>query len=124
MANRNWRCIRSLSAVPPLLSNINTLTILAVGGLLVMDGDLSMGGLVAFQSLMASFMGPISDLVNLGSTLQEVEGDMNRLDDVLVHETDEPFSALASASTETQPKLDGHLEFRNVSFGYSPLDPR
>jgi ATP-binding cassette subfamily C protein len=36
--------------------------------------------LVAFQSLMLSFQQPVNSLVDFGSTLKELEGDLNRLD--------------------------------------------
>ena len=48
-----------------------------------MDGHLTMGMLVAFQALMLAFLAPINRMVTLGGQLQEVRGDMNRLDDVL-----------------------------------------
>src|SRR6185503_2978877 len=72
-----------LSAVPPFLMSLNTALILGIGGLRVMEGHLTMGMLVAFQSLMLAFLSPINKLVTLGGQLQEVKGDMNRLDDVL-----------------------------------------
>ncbi|MFP5289358.1 MAG: NHLP family bacteriocin export ABC transporter peptidase/permease/ATPase subunit [Thermoanaerobaculia bacterium] len=121
------RYTQVLDAVPPLLGAVNTALILGLGGLKVMNGTLSLGGLVAFQILMASFMGPINRLVSLGGRLQMVEGDMNRLDDVLRYRVDES-AGLAADEPEAIPpdepvKLSGHLELRDVSFGYNRLDP-
>ena len=119
------RYTQLLDAVPPLLFAINTALILGIGGLRVMNGTLSLGGLVAFQILMTSFMGPINRLVSLGGRLQMVEGDMNRLDDVLRYRVDESAGlAVDEAVPSDEPvKLAGHLELRDVSFGYSRLDP-
>lgn len=121
------RYTQVLDAMPPLLGAVNTALILGLGGLKVMNGTLSLGGLVAFQILMASFMGPINRLVSLGGRLQMVEGDMNRLDDVLRYRVDES-AGLAAGEPEAIPldepvKLSGHLELRDVSFGYNRLDP-
>lgn len=72
-----------LSAVPNLLSTLTSTAILALGSLQVMQGQMTLGGLVAFQSLMQQFMGPVTSLVGLGATIQELAGDVNRLEDVL-----------------------------------------
>src|SRR5262249_27011443 len=69
-----------LAAVPQLLTALNTAAILGVGALRVMDGHLTIGMLVAFQSLMTSLMTPVNELVRLGGSLQEVEGELDRLD--------------------------------------------
>jgi NHLM bacteriocin system ABC transporter peptidase/ATP-binding protein len=119
------RYTQILDAVPPLLVAVNTALILGIGGIRVMNGDLTLGGLVAFQVLMASFIAPINRLVNLGGRLQTVEGDMNRLDDVLRYRID-PGAAAGPGEpiAEGAPvKLDGRLELRGVTFGYSRLDP-
>ena len=113
-----------LMGVPPLLTAINTVLILSLGGLRVMDGFMTMGMLVAFQSLMASFIDPINHLVSMGAKVQQMEGDMNRLDDVLKYQV-EPQTArigMPGANDDTAVRLSGHIELRNVSFGYSPLD--
>src|SRR5579859_609643 len=116
-----------LAAVPSFLTALNTAAILAVGGLRVMNGFMTIGMLVAFQSLMASFIDPVNQMVNLGGTLQEIAGDLNRLDDVLRYKAD-PRVEDSGAQAEPPPevgkaKLAGYLELRNVTFGYSRLEP-
>lgn len=113
-----------LMSVPPLLNTLNTAAILAVGGLRVMDGHLSIGMLVAFQSLMASFNAPINQLVNLGSSLQEMQGNMTRLDDVLRYPVDKNLGESDEPKSHGNVvQLVGHVELRNVTFGYSRLEP-
>ncbi|MEI6414471.1 MAG: NHLP family bacteriocin export ABC transporter peptidase/permease/ATPase subunit [Pseudomonadota bacterium] len=115
-----------LGAIPGFLTSLNNLLILGVGGLLVVDGQLSLGQLVAFQSLATSFMGPVNSLVELGYKLQEATGDMKRLDDVMQYPLD-PWLArppLGDAPDgEAVPKLDGLVELHDVEFGYSRTDP-
>jgi NHLM bacteriocin system ABC transporter peptidase/ATP-binding protein len=113
-----------LSSVSPLLVTMNGVAVIGLGGLRVIDGILTMGMLVAFQSLVMSFMLPVSRLVGLGGKLQEAEGSMNRLDDVL-HYPQDPFVAGGDSKSPPAPgqKLDGYLELRDVTFGYSRLEP-
>ncbi len=114
-----------LGAVPPLLLTLDTALILGVGGLRVMDGQLSMGMLVAFQSLVLLFLSPVNRLVTIGGALQEVRGDMARLDDVLRARTD-PAAEVEDGfelAADAPAKLSGALELRGVSFGYSRLEP-
>jgi NHLM bacteriocin system ABC transporter peptidase/ATP-binding protein len=110
-----------LASVSPFLQALNTVAILGVGSLRVMDGHMTLGMLAAFQSLMLSFLTPVNALVALGSTLQEVEGEMNRLDDV------QRYPAELHANTKELPpfpvgRLSGQVELRNVTFGYSRLE--
>lgn len=113
-----------ITAVPPLLTAVSTILILSLGGLRVMDGFLTMGMLVAFQSLMASFIEPVNQLVSLGVKIQEMQGDMNRLDDVLKYSCDPQVASGAKedAVKTCAPRLEGHIELRNVTFGYSRLE--
>ena len=87
----------------PCSRRVNTALILGIGGLRVMDGSLTLGGLVAFQLLMAAFIAPVNRLVSLGGKLQTVEGDMNRLDDVLRYRLD---PTAGSGSGELPPAGD------------------
>src|SRR5262245_61214486 len=72
-----------LSTLPDLLGSLTNVAVLVVGSLYVIDGRLTIGSLVAFRILMGSFLRPVTSLVRLGGTLQELRGDLARLDDVL-----------------------------------------
>ena len=119
---RMGRLSQILAVAPSFLNALNTLAILIIGGLRIMDGRLSMGELVAFQTLAASFMTPINQLVTLGGALQEVQGDLKRLDDVLCHAPD-PLTLPKVASGDPPRKLSGQVELHDVTFGFSPLAP-
>jgi NHLM bacteriocin system ABC transporter peptidase/ATP-binding protein len=112
-----------LSAVPPFLMALNAALILGIGGSRVMDGHLTMGMLIAFQALTYAFLGPVNRMIGLGGQLQEVKVGMNRLDDVLRARVDPSADDGAAAGETAQTQLDGALELRDVTFGYSRLDP-
>jgi len=107
--------------VTGLVASLNTLAVLSLGALRVMDGHMSLGMLVAFQSLMASFVRPVESLAAVGASLQQLRGDMERLDDVLEHEHDD---RIAEAPADDPPRrLTGELELRGITFGYLPFSP-
>jgi ATP-binding cassette, subfamily C, bacterial len=112
-----------LSAVPPLTKGLISATILGFGGWRVMDGHLTVGLLVAFQSLMDGFTKPITSFVTFGNALQETGSDLNRLDDVLRYETDPIYLSDHALKPEFKAtiKLTGLLEVRNLTFGFNPL---
>jgi NHLM bacteriocin system ABC transporter peptidase/ATP-binding protein len=118
----------TLDTLSPLLTAFNTVAILGMGGFRIMDGYMTIGMLVAYQSLMASFMGPVNQLISLGASFQELKGDMNRLDDVLRYppdrllENDDGTTGL-DARQAIGPKLSGDVELVNITFGYSRLQP-
>jgi ABC-type bacteriocin/lantibiotic exporter with double-glycine peptidase domain len=116
-----------LNTTPVLLFSISNVIILIIGGAKVMDGTLTIGMLVAFQSLMISFSQPVENLVQMGGDIQEAEGDIGRLDDVLKSKIDNQI-----IKSEKQDeyrgeyfgkKLEGYIEFKNVTFGYSVNSP-
>ncbi len=120
LRQRLERASQLLDTVPPLLVALNQAAILGVGSLRVIQGRLTLGGLVAFQALVASFLAPVGRFVSLGGQLQLVEGDMNRLDDVLRYRVRAPGPEGEEA---LDARLAGHLEIRGLRFGYSRLDP-
>ena len=109
------RYTQLLAVVPPFLLAVSSALILGVGGLRIVDGVISIGMLLAFQVLMNSFLQPVSQMVSLGSTLQEVGGDLDRLDDVLNH--DPAPELLPAPSRETPVATKGLDEVRGAGPG-------
>jgi NHLM bacteriocin system ABC transporter peptidase/ATP-binding protein len=110
--------------VPPFTQTLSTAAVLVFGGLKVMHGDLTVGMLVAYQTLLTSFTRPLNNFVQFGSTLQELQADMNRLDDVLRYPEDKQYHQ-DPKNVNFDPKaikLSGRVELKDVTFGYSPLE--
>lgn len=117
---------QTLSVLPILLNSLSTMLIYLLGGLAVIDGSMSIGTLVAFTALMSSFQAPITNLVDLGSDLQELEGDLKRLDDVLMAPVDPDAPGEREGRDEPGEwplQLTGCVELKDIAFGYSPVDP-
>jgi NHLM bacteriocin system ABC transporter peptidase/ATP-binding protein len=111
-----------LEIFPPFFAALTTAVILSIGGLRVIDGALTIGSLVAFQSLMMSFSAPINALVQLGGAAQAIKADLMRLEDVFNYPVEDSMR-LRPAAEPAGSKLSGRIELRNVQFGYSPLEP-
>ena len=106
---------------PPLFTLLTIIAILGFGGLRILEGALTIGGLIAFQSLTLSFSGPVAGLVRFGANLQLIKGDIARLDDVLNYKPDartlrgiyEPEPEIAA------PAPRGFVDLDKVTFGYN-----
>ncbi len=117
-----------LKLIPSLLAGLNSALIMTVGGFSIMEGVMTAGIYTAFNSLIAQFQQPVEKLKMFGNTLQMTEMQMQRLDDVRRYKIDSlnyPSEAEEEAKQKTFPgdRLSGELVLRDVSFGYSPLNP-
>ncbi|WP_108812241.1 NHLP family bacteriocin export ABC transporter peptidase/permease/ATPase subunit [Sphingorhabdus sp. Alg231-15] len=107
--------------VPALLSTFIMLTTLIGGGYMVMQGNFTLGELVAYQALAMSFSGPITALASFGSELQQLRTFLGRLDDTLDQQVDPAFEGEEIVDIDRLPK--GSVRLVEASFGYNPLDP-
>ncbi|MEO1590619.1 MAG: NHLP family bacteriocin export ABC transporter peptidase/permease/ATPase subunit [Cyanobacteria bacterium J06632_22] len=98
---------RLMGLLPGLLSTLAGLALLMIGGWRVIKGEMSIGMLVAFQLLMQSFQSPVNNLVRFASTLQTLEGNLERLDDVLENEIDMVFGGSLTSVTASAGKTLG-----------------
>ena len=113
------------SVFPPLLFVLGVIAVLGVGGLRVLDGTLTIGGLVAFQSLAQNFAAPLNGLVLFGAHLQTIRGDIARLDDVLQYAPEErALRALdVEAAEEKAPVPRGAVLLDRITYGHNLKEP-
>ena len=108
-----------MSLLPTLTSNLLTMAVLLVGAWYILQGDLSVGMLMAFQGFMTAFMAPVEKIVNAGQQLLEMRSQIERVDDVMKY----PEDWHADGEHSEAGKLLGELELRDVTFGYNRTQP-
>ncbi|PTM57623.1 ABC transporter ATP-binding protein [Desmospora activa] len=97
-----------------LIGSICVVVLLAYGGWMVIEGNLLLGELVAFFSLVWYIIGPLMFLGFIINTFSQSKAAGERLLEVL----DEPEDIQNEAGAVTQDRLRGHVTFRNVSHRY------
>jgi ATP-binding cassette subfamily C protein len=97
-----------LSTLPAFLAGLNSMLLLTIGGFRVIDGALSIGMLVAFQSLIQQFMQPVNQVLRLAGDFQELGGTLDRLDDVLQNPIDPLLPQAQNPGSTHSPNSDSH----------------
>ena len=100
-----------------MIEALATTALLWFGAWLVIQNQLTIGQLVAFNMLLGSVITPFQRLTVLWNELQEVVIAMERINDVLDYEPEEDLQHQARQSL---PDLHGHIRFDNVTFRYHP----
>ena len=109
-----------LGMIPQFISFIANNAVLILGVYLTMQGEFTVGMIMAFQGFLTSFMSPAMMLVSAGQTLQEMRTQMERVEDVMGYSTESVF-AENTVDAATFEKLKGKIEIKNMKFGYAPL---
>lgn len=112
------------SALPGLISIWRSAAILAIGGVLVISGQITLGVLVGFYFLAEMFLEPIGRFMEFTDKRQTLETDLQRLQDIS-NTTEDPMFSRRSPKTVSIPTFEGRfqltglIELRNVTFGYN-----
>jgi ATP-binding cassette, subfamily B, bacterial HlyB/CyaB len=101
------------------IQKVATALTLWFGAKLVMEGDLTIGQLVAFNMLAGRVAQPILRLAQLWQDFQQVRISVDRLGDIL---NTRPEASLSSAKGAL-PTIKGEVEFKQVVFRYRPDRP-
>jgi NHLM bacteriocin system ABC transporter peptidase/ATP-binding protein len=114
-----------LYSVPNFTKALSNIVVITIGSIKVIQGDANMtiGSLVAFQTLVANFMQPISSLTQMGMEIKSFQADMNRVNDVMQYKPTSNFDNFSKEVTDYECRLlDGNIDMKDVSFGYNLLD--
>ena len=110
-----------ITVIPQVMSAVTSIIILAVGGVSVMNGNMTIGMLAAFSALADGFEKPVESLVGFVRRIHIIKADIARVEDVYKYKEDEKFGGSADTKAKMS-KLSGETEVKNISFGYSVLD--
>lgn len=124
MVQRQEYYSQFINLVPAVLAGINAAIIMAEGAFSIMDGLMSIGIFVAFQSLMQSFQSPIGRITGMSQDIQETSSQMMKINDVYRYPLEKETPLTEEARKKFPAKLSGKLELRLVDFGYSRTLPK
>jgi ATP-binding cassette subfamily B protein len=86
----------------------------------VINGDITLGTMMAFMTLAGYFMDPIGRLVGLQLSIQEASISMKRISEILDYDQEQDSSTGDFQEIET---IDGDVAIRNVTFRYGNRKP-
>ena len=144
---RTARLNEYLGAIPQIMTQVANIAVLVLGIWLIVEHEFTPGMLLAFTGFLSAFMTPVMQIINLGQTVQEMQTQMERVEDVMRYPVDVPEDDGEEAGAETGEnvvsaekaeadeasdgpklilngeKLFGQVDLEGVTFGYSPLEP-
>ncbi len=115
-----------LGSLPAAITQLANVAVLVIGIWLIVGGDFTSGALLSFTGFLLAFVTPVSQIVELGQTVQEMQTQMERIEDVMRYECDVPEDVVDDRGVRTAAgleKLGGQIDLEGVTFGYSPLEP-
>lgn len=117
------------ASLPRFFLLLGAAAVFGLGGLKVMSGDMTIGMLMGFYVVAGNFLQPIGRFVQSADLFQMLEGDLQRIEDVVAAPEDPAFAAPVPSAAGQVENLDGRLrlagrvELRNVTFGYRRNHP-
>jgi HlyB family type I secretion system ABC transporter len=100
-----------------LIENTISSLLLIFGVWLVIQNQLTIGQLIAFNMLVTNVITPLKRMITLWNNFQEIRIAIERTDDVVNTEAE---AGLAGENLVTIPPIKGEIRFENVTFRYNP----
>jgi ABC-type multidrug transport system fused ATPase/permease subunit len=97
-----------------LLLGLASAGIMGIGGYMIMEGQMTFGDFLAFTLYLGFMIAPIVQMSNIGSQLTEAFAGLDRTEEIM----NTPLEADDRVRTHVLGKIEGNVEFRQVSFAY------
>ena len=123
--NQNNRLMVKRSIVeslPTFLRAGSYAVILYFGGNEVINGNMTLGVLVAFQGLMFQFLSPIQEMLSHFADIQETQGSIDRIEDIFSQTSHDQGNSGTRKNLNSKKITYPSLELENVTFGYQKLE--
>ncbi len=115
----------SLHVVPIFINALTMMALLGISGFQVLDNRMTIGMFVSMQILLISFMAPMIRLTYFTQIIQLLKINLFRFNDLMLYPQDIDFEKEDKNAKEahTYEKLEGQIKVRNITYGYSLLEP-
>ena len=109
-----------LTLAPSAIKSLSYAALLGWGAVKVMDGEMTVGTLIAFLAVLQAFHTPVQALVGAVAGVQELRGDLDRVQDTMRHApaADRQEGVRTAEWPADTVRLSGGVEIRNVAFAY------
>ena len=101
------------------LNALSSAAILLFGVKKILDGQMTAGLLISLQAIASAMLEPVGTMVTAGIEAYGLQGERARTDDVMRYGPDDKF---LSEQDEQYADMDGDIELKNITFGYSAVD--
>ena len=109
----------AMGGVALFFRSIGRAAVLCYGGYLVIQGEFTIGTMIAFYQFMERLQQPIMNLIRVNTQIQEAMISAERVFGLL----DSESTVEESSDAISLPTIRGHVKFDNVSFSYEPESP-
>ena len=103
------------NSIGSFFNSIFNLVIIWLGAYYVMEGEITVGELVAFQMIAGQLIAPIMRLINQWQDFQRIRVSMDRMADIMDEDTEPAFNP----SRTTLPSLRGEIALEKLAFSYT-----
>jgi len=126
-------------SISGVVSSVGNLILMYFGIMQVIDGNITLGSLMAFTTLSGYFMDPVGRLVGLQLQIQEANISMKRMTEILDYEQEQSVNASVDKNDPASmlmldkidkekmfqdiEKIDGDIELKNITFRYGNRKP-
>jgi len=118
---RRWIFSQHGLFVPAIhvLTQLNLVVLLALGGYFVFQGSLTIGSMLVFAGLLQQFSQQVGNIANIANSMQEALVGAQRVFEVL----DEPTEIQSKPDAAPLPRPRGEVVFEHVAFSYDDGEP-
>ncbi len=107
--------------ISSFISGVGNLILTYAAIMQVIDGELTLGAMMAFMTLSSYFMDPVGRLVSLQLSIQEANISMKRIAEILDYEREQDDKV--EQSYQELEKVEGDIQLKNVTFRYGNRKP-
>ena len=108
-----------ISFTSTLLMGVVSITVMIVGGRMILDGKMTIGDFFAFTLYLGFLVAPVFQMVSIGTQITEAFAGLDRMHEVLEEQPED----IDPERVVRLERIRGNVRFHNVSFEYEPGKP-